>query len=508
MVETSSGRLGGRETPEGVEFLGVPYAVADRFAPPAAPPPWAGVRDATRVGPAAPQPVREVCAFTHGELPGTDERDSLVLNVFTPALDGERPVLVWLHGGGFAIGHGAASLYHGAALARAADVVVVTLNYRLGSLGWLAHPDLARGPGAPAGNWGLLDQIAALGWVRENVGDFGGDPTRVTVAGQSAGALCATDLLVSPRAHGLFTRAILQSPPLGDLAQPVEPAVRWAEALSALAGGRERFDAERLRSLPAEKIVALHEELLAQPAFRGTRGGALPTIDPATLPRSPLSDPGARTEVDILIGTTAEEGTFFFGSPWRPAPPADAVPGIVGHLVSGRDSEQVIARYRDRAAEHGRPADAVSLLRQIATDAIVAEPVAAWAAARAAAGGRVHRYRLDHPGAGPDLGATHTSEVPLLFGTWDDGDAGGRLGGQADGAAEVAGPLVAAWSAFIHGREPPWRPVHASKGPTELGVFGGDAPFAVQQVLDDASPVSARGPDATSTPMAPSTDSR
>jgi para-nitrobenzyl esterase len=93
--------------------------------------------------------------------------------------------------------------------------VVVTLNYRLGSLGWLAHPDLALGPGAPAGNWGLLDQIAALEWVRENVGGFGGDPARVTVAGQSAGALCATDLLVSPRADGLFTRAILQSPPLG-----------------------------------------------------------------------------------------------------------------------------------------------------------------------------------------------------------------------------------------------------------------------------------------------------
>jgi len=106
MVETSSGRLAGRETEDGLEFLGVPYAVAERFAPPADAARWAGVRDATRVGPAAPQPDREVCAFTHGELPGADERHSLVLNVFTPALDGARPVLVWLHGGGFAIGHG------------------------------------------------------------------------------------------------------------------------------------------------------------------------------------------------------------------------------------------------------------------------------------------------------------------------------------------------------------------------------------------------------------------
>jgi para-nitrobenzyl esterase len=273
----------------------------------------------------------------------------------------------------------------------------------------------------------------------------------------------------------------------------MDVAVRWAEALSELAGGGERFDAERLRSRSAEEVVALHEELLAQPAFRGTRRGAPPTIDPATLPHSPLSDPGARTEVDVLIGTTADEGSFFFGSPWRPAPPEDAVTGIVAHLVSGSDPAQVIARYRDRAAEQGRPTDAVLLLRQIATDAIVAEPVAAWAAERAGAGGRVHRYRVDHPGAGADLGATHTAEVPLLFGTWADGDAGARLGGQAAGAAEVAGPLVATWSAFIRGRGPQWRPVDAAAGPTELGVFGGEAPFAVQEVVDGAFPVSARG---------------
>lgn len=214
IVETSPGRLAGRASGGALEFLGVPYAVADRFAPPGAAPRWVEVRDATRPGPASPHPAREVCAFTHGELPGTDERDSLVLNVFTPALDGERPVLVWIHEGGFAIGHGGASLYHGAALAGAADAVVVTLNYRLGSLGWLAHPDLATSPGRPAANWGLLDQIATLEWVRDNVTAFGGDPARVTLAGQSAGALCALDLLVSPGAGGLFSRAILQSPPL------------------------------------------------------------------------------------------------------------------------------------------------------------------------------------------------------------------------------------------------------------------------------------------------------
>jgi para-nitrobenzyl esterase len=491
-VETSRGLLAGRATSAGVEFLGIPYAVAARFAPPTRAPAWTGEREATQPGPAAPQPPRAVATFTHGELPATAEDGSLVLNVYTPAVGGRRPVFVWVHGGGFAVGHASASLYHGAALAIAADVVVVTLNYRLGSLGWLSHPELAAADGAPAGNWGLLDQVAALEWVRDNIDRFGGDPGRVTLAGQSAGALCVIDLLVNPGADGLFRRAVLQSPPFGDLAQPGAAAHRWAEALSESAGGVGSFDGALLRSLPAGRIVALHEALLEQEQFRGTRGGALPTIDPATLPRSPLEDPGARAGVDVLIGSTADEGTFFFGSPWRPAPPADAVATVIGHLTGG-DPDPVIARYRARAIERGRPDDAVSLLADIATDAVVADPVASWARARSQAGGRVHRYRVDHPGAGPQLRATHTVEVPLLFGTWRDGGPGERLAGQGSGTSEVAAALVETWTSFIHGEAPPWRAVSETPGQIELGVFGGGEPFAVQTELDKRSVVPAHG---------------
>jgi para-nitrobenzyl esterase len=456
-VETEAGLLAGVRTGACLEFLGIPYARAERFAPPTLPPSWSGTREATRYGPAAPQPDRTVATFTHGPLPPTDEQ-CLYLNVYTPSLEGDRPVMAWLHGGGFAIGHAGASLYHGASLAVAADAVVVTVNYRLGSLGWLSHPSLAEGPDAPAGNWGLLDQIAALEWVRENVCAFGGDPDRVSVAGQSAGALCAIDLLATPAAHGLFARAILESPPLGDVFQAPEAARRWAEALAGLAGGV--FEPGLVRSLAAERIVALHEQLLELPEFRGTRGGALPTLDAGSLPDSPLASPGVAPDVDVLVGHNADEGTFFFNAPWRPAPPPARAPEIVAHLCPDEEPDDVLRRYGG---------DLVA----IATEAIVAGPAARWARARVAGGGCVYRYRVDHPGAGPQLRATHTVEVPLLFGTWSDGGPGERLGGQGIGTTAVAQELVRAWGSFLHGHGPGWRPIDANDAEVETGVFGG-----------------------------------
>ena len=462
-IECSAGRLAGRGGPEGVSFLGIPYAAALRWAPPRAYPRWTGVREATQAGPGAPQPRRPVAEFTHGPRPATDEQRCLNLNVFTPATDGSRPVLVFIHGGGFAIGHGAASLYDGARLARDADAVVVTLNYRLGSLGWLADPRLCAGAGTPAANWGLLDQIAALQWVAENIGAFGGDPGRVTLSGQSAGALSAMDLLVVPDARGLFSRAILQSPPLGDLAQPPEQGERWAQALADAAGGWPA-----LRSLEAERVVALHETLLDDPAFRGTRGGALPTLDAPSIPSSPLQTPQASPDVDVLIGHAAQEGTFFFDCPWRPSPPDERIPAIVAHLCHTDAPDELIAERRE--ARGG--GTLLETLVDIATDAMVAQPLADWAGARAAAlapTGRVFRYRVDHPGAGPQLRATHTVEVPLVFSTFRDGGPGERLGGQAPGAEAVGAALRAAWARFVHDGDPGWG---ALGGAEDTAVFG------------------------------------
>jgi para-nitrobenzyl esterase len=207
-------------------------------------------------------------------------------------------------------------------------------------------------------------------------------------------------------------------------------------------------------------------------------------LDPGSLPRSPLEDPGASPEVDILIGTTREEGTFFVNSPWRPAPDPDSVPDLVRHLTGAEEPSRLIERYRERACERGGADDPIALLVDIATDALVERPVARWAAARAAsvesAGGRVYRYRVDHRGAGPIMGATHTVEVPLLFRTWDDGGPGERLGGQGVGTAGVARELVRAWARFVHGDRPGWEAVVPGGATTEVAVFGGAQPLSIE----------------------------
>jgi para-nitrobenzyl esterase len=486
IAEVAGGWLRGARRNSAATFRGVPYASAGRWRPPGPALRWTGTRDALASACACPQPDREVARFTHGELPPQSE-DCLHLHVYTPQCTGSRPVMVWLHGGGFAVGHPGATLYDGAALALAADVVVVAVGYRLGSLGWLCHPELATAPGAPSGNWGLLDQIAALQWVHENVAAFGGDPGRVTVAGQSAGALCALDLLLAPGAQGLFARLILQSPPLRDVAQLPAAGLRWARALSRAAGGSGAFDGPRLHALAATEIVSAHETVMAEPEFAGTRG-AIPTLEPVTLPRSPLEAPGARPEVEVLVGSTAEEGTFFFASPWRPAPPPERIAGILAHLCPGEDPREVLAAERERAAQAGRPEDEQALLVAVATERMVSGPVRDFAHARAAAvgpaGGRVYRYRIDHRGATGQLGATHTVEVPLLFGTWRDGGAGERLGGAGSDTEPVAEALRAAWGHFLHGEAPGWAPDGAG---TEVGVFGGPRPFAAESVSLTAS---------------------
>jgi para-nitrobenzyl esterase len=468
VVSLGDGAVRGLLTAHGDAFLGVPYGQVRRFAPPRATT-WRGERDASRPGPVAPQPVRPIGVFTHGETPAADEQ-CLSLNVWRPrdAGPGARlPVLVWIHGGGFGVGWGSASLYDGARLAAAEGLVVITINYRLGSLGWLHHPALAAHEGAPPGNWGLLDQRAALRWVAEHVAAFGGDPENVTLAGQSAGALSAMDHLVAPAPADarLFARAILLSPPMHDAAHAPDLGVRWAEALSARAGGAGDCDVAALRRLPAARVVELGEELLADPAFAGTRGGALPMLDPATLPAGPDAAALARLDVDVLVGTTADEGAFFFRAAGRrPEPDAAGLRAMVARLPHVTDPDAEIAA----ASADGGPTDTNSLLVRVATEAMVARPTAAWAARRAAAGGRVHRLRVDHAGPDPDLGAMHSVDVPLLFGTYGDGGPGTRLAGDTPRAAAVSAAFMKACGAFARGEAPGW-------DAGEVEVFGAAA---------------------------------
>ena len=225
VVEVHGGRVRGVERNGTWSFSGIPYAATPagrrRWRPPAPVAPWSGIRECDRFGPVAHQAPMEIEAFMGGE-PEAASEDSLSLNIWTPGVDGgHRPVMVWVHGGSFVSGSGSGGMYRGGRLAREGNVVVVTINYRLGLFGFLAHPVLAEPDQtwldgeqwSGFGNWGLADQIAALRWVRDHIASFGGDPGKVTLFGESAGGMSVSALLGASAAKGLFHRAIVQSGP-------------------------------------------------------------------------------------------------------------------------------------------------------------------------------------------------------------------------------------------------------------------------------------------------------
>lgn len=301
-VHIESGALAGLYANGISIYKGVPYAkppLGDlRWREPQGVDSWRGVRKATAFAPACLQ----TGVSMPGETPPTTNEDCLYLNVWTPARRaGERlPVIVWIHGGGYSNGSASMPLYWGDKLSKR-GVVVVTIAYRLGPLGWLAHPDLTReSPHRSSGNYGLMDQLAALRWVQRNIGAFGGDPKRVTIAGQSAGAMAVSELMASPRAKGLFQRAIAES---GGLFEPIKVAPDYLLANAEVVG--EKY----LTSLRVGSIAELRKmpasQLLGGDAARITH----PIIEPYVLPVAPYEvfASGKQNDVPVLIGSNAEE---------------------------------------------------------------------------------------------------------------------------------------------------------------------------------------------------------
>ena len=303
LAHTTTGTVRGVVESDHRLFAGIPYAAPPvgplRFRPPAPAKAWTGVRDATKPGPR--------CIQDPGgdpEFGRQSDEDCLTLNVWTPAATGPpKPVMVWIHGGSFTGGSG--KIYDGQWLVARGDIIVVTINYRLGTLGFLAHPAL--GPPGEVGNYGLEDQQAALRWVRDNIANFGGDPEKVTVAGQSAGGMSVCDHLVAPGSKGLFRAAIIQSAPCGaqaDLPKAEQSSLDYA----ARAGcGDPKTAADCLRALPVDKLrepvtfYNIGEDALPGPV---TGTAALP-VDPVT---AIARDDAAR--VPVLIGTNRDEFTL------------------------------------------------------------------------------------------------------------------------------------------------------------------------------------------------------
>lgn len=406
MVDAPAGRMQGLSR-NGVDvFRGVPFArppVGDlRWRPPEPLPRWTGVRDATRFGAACMQPPSPF--YDH---PAVSE-DCLFLNIQAPAGARNAPVIVWIHGGSLVSGAGSEPIFDGAAFARR-GVVVVSINYRLGALGWMAHPGLsAESPDNISGNYGLMDQIQALRWVQQNIAAFGGDAANVTIAGESAGALSVAFLMAAPPARGLFRRAIAQSaymitlPPLrdGDFAD-------WpdAEALGVtLARDLGATDVAALRVLSAEAIV--------EGAGR-TRYFPLGTVDGRWLPRQLVDvfDRGEQAPTPILAGYN--EGEIRSLRFLLPPPPPDAASYV----------SEIRARYGDLAdAFLARyPADAITDSMLATTrDALYGWTAERLVAKQTALGAPGFLYYFDHgyPAAeAAGFRAFHGAEVPFVFGT-------------------------------------------------------------------------------------------
>lgn len=455
VVDLPAGRLrGGMEGGLAV-FKGVPYAAppvgALRWRPARPHPGWQGTRDATAYGPSAPQPYREggdQVLGTHGSPPF--DEDCLTLNVWTPGADSaKRPVMVWIHGGGFVSGSGSLPVYSGDTFARDGDLVVVTVNYRLGPLGYLYF-----GEDGAGGNFWLTDQLAALNWVRDNIAAFGGDPDNITVAGQSGGALSVAALAgTRPKGRPLFRRAILQSPPLGlKIPTRAESLQRTAQYLDIL--GAENV--AELRAVPWPRLIAATFEMFGRTGKWGYWSTPfLPVIDGTTLDRDPadLLLSGAGADIDVLIGWTREEANFAFA---------------LSEPYVAATKDQVLARARDtfgnRAAqaytayEQARPgARPVDVLMDLISDDLFRMPAVALAERRAARGRPVWAYQFNLPTPAHDgrLAAAHCLELPFVFDNFDKWSHAPFLTGLNPRIREgLAATMHASWISFIRTGDP------------------------------------------------------
>lgn len=396
--------------PEVIRTGPIRYATAERFARPR-PVPDRHPRPAT--GEICPQPPSRL-DFVMG--PPSDAHpqgeDCLNLSIATPARDaGARPVLVWLHGGGFTTGAGLMDWYDGGVLAAEGDVVVVSVNYRLGALGYLCLD------GVSEGNLGLYDQVEALRWVRTHIADYGGDPANVTVVGQSAGGISVRLLMELPEARGLFHRAVLQSAPLEITARPREESLALGQVFADALGTDPRT-----ADVPA--ILAAQSETAAVHLRTAGR-----RMEPAFIPVegvAPLPPPDTPTDehvrgLDILYGWNADDMTVFLGDGEDPA-------------VRTREVyEEPLSRYGERLAR---------------------------------AGARVHAYRIDWRPAGSPFGATHCLELPLLFGTRDAWRSAPMLGGTPWEETDRLGrALRSAWLTFARTGTPGDLPAPLTGGP-------------------------------------------
>ncbi|HEX5420242.1 MAG TPA: carboxylesterase family protein [Gammaproteobacteria bacterium] len=405
-ADVTGGRLAGSESNGIVSFKGIPFAAPPvgelRWKTPQPVHAWSGLKEAKSFAPACMQassPYSPVASMSE---------DCLYLNVWTPAKTpaDKLPVMVWIYGGAFAGGATSLPTYDGTHFAEN-GVVLVSVSYRLGPFGFLAHPELTK-EGKGAGNYGLLDQIAGLEWVKQNIAKFGGDPTRVTVFGESAGGIAVSMLTVSPYAKGLFQRAISESG--GDLGLPRTAANEGgasADTLKDAEADGKRFlstlgvgDIEAARKLQADKVLA---------AVRPSKVRFWPVFDGDVLPGDEyrLYEAGRFNDTPILVGTNSDEGNLFVRSSTTKAFEAQVRSGY------GEGAKGILAAY-----PHATDAEATRAAKDLFRDATFAWPTWAWAQLQSEHGkGKAFLYYFDHRTPQSPNGSNHASELGYVFGT-------------------------------------------------------------------------------------------
>jgi para-nitrobenzyl esterase len=460
VVRTQAGELRGARENGIAVFRGVPYAAAPmgelRFASPQPAPAWRGVREATRDGPIAPQ-GRSRLAHIMGDFERPQSEDCLTLNVWTPAPDcKKRPVIVWIHGGAFASGSGSLPWYSGERFAANGDVVFVSINYRLGALGFLCLP------GVSDGNLGLLDQVAALRFVRDNIAAFGGDADNVTVVGQSAGASSIAILMTMRGASGLFRRAILQSTPFGRMSRTLEDSHRIGRRLLEVLGLKSD-EAGQLKSLPFVRLVTAQGEVARlEKKFAGALAPFWPVIDGTVYPGevAPALEAGAGSGIDVMIGTTREEMAAFYCLDQEIANADNAaIEGVFASMLKPDHRPYYDEIRRMRASDTN-----AALLGDLMTDAMFRIGSLRMAQARADQGRPAYVYQFDWQSPA-GFESCHCIELPFVFNNlanWTDSPMlKGANPAQVNGLAEA---MHGAWIAFArtgkpdHPRLPVWPP--------------------------------------------------
>ncbi len=458
VIETSNGPVRGVQERGLQIFKGLRYAAQPlgelRFSPPRPPRPWTQVADANDLGAPAIQaavpPGETTGGRSAGDPPAPGQpptsEDCLFLNVWTPgADDARRPVMVWLHGGGFGAGSGGAAMYDGAALAKRGDVVIVTVNHRLNVFGYLHLAELGGHPSS--GQAGMLDIVAALEWLRDNIAAFGGDPGNVTIFGESGGGAKVSMLLAMPAAKGLFHKAIIQSGP-GVRAMTAERATASARALLA-ALSIEPGDLAGLSSLPVEAIHAAAASLAGKDTLMSAFS---PCVDGVALPRHPFEPdaPATAAAVPVMIGTNKDETTLFEFTDPKFGELTEADLAKRAKAAAGDKAEALVAALREIYPDYS-PTYLASAARTATMFWIDSVNLAQRKSAQGGAPAYMYQLAWETPAARGRLKCPHALEIPLVF---DNVEAARSFVGRGDEPQKMAELMAPAWLAFARTGDP------------------------------------------------------